>query len=83
MLWIYDHYKYSSAGIEFRRQNLTSRQILTSKVDPLTGRVKTVDGPRRKFVNSWLDHSLFFLSVDYVIDIFQPLNLPLTLQADL
>ena len=37
MLWVYGHYKvYSfSAGIDFRRQ------ILTSKVDPRTERVKT------------------------------------------
>ena len=45
MLRVYGHYKYLysfSAGIDFRRQNLTSvyrRQILTSKVDPRTERV--------------------------------------------
>ena len=37
MLWVYDHYKYfysHSAGIDLRRQ------ILTTKVDPRTVRVK-------------------------------------------
>ena len=37
MLWVYGHYKYFnsfSAGIDFRRQ------ILTSKVDPRTEMVK-------------------------------------------
>ena len=50
MLWVYDHYKYLysySAGIDFSRQNLASesgvyrRQILKTKVDPRTVRVKT------------------------------------------
>ena len=37
----------SSAGIEFRRQNLTSRRhILTSKVDPRTKRVKYLYWPQ-------------------------------------
>ena len=43
MLCVYGHYKYFyyySAGIDFKRQNLTSRQILTIKVDPRTVRVK-------------------------------------------
>ena len=50
MLWVYGHYKYVysySAGIDFTRQNLTSvdvyrRQILTSKVDPRTVKVKRI-----------------------------------------
>ena len=43
MLWVYNHCKYFysySAGIDFRRQNLTSkRQNLTSKVYPCAVRV--------------------------------------------
>ena len=45
MLWVYGHLKFVtllSAGTDFGRQNLTSRdvgQILTSKVDPRTERV--------------------------------------------
>ena len=42
MLWVYGHYynfNSISAGIEFRRQNLTRRQILTFKVDPRVVRV--------------------------------------------
>ena len=34
MLWVYDHYKYFysySAGIDFRRQNLTNINIFTRK----------------------------------------------------
>ena len=46
MLWVYENYKYFysySAGIDFSRQNLTSkRQILTTKVDPRTVRVKAL-----------------------------------------
>ena len=40
MLWVYGQHKYVnsySAGIDFRRQNLTS--ILTTKPDPRTVRV--------------------------------------------
>ena len=48
MVWIYGHYKYFysfSAGIDFKRQNLSEsdvyiRQILTSNVDPRDVRVK-------------------------------------------
>ena len=50
MLWVNDHYKYLSsysAGINFRRQNLSDsdvyrRQILTTKVDPRAVRVKVL-----------------------------------------
>ena len=44
MLWIYDQYKYFnsySAGIDFRRQNLTC-QILKTKVDPRTEGVNLI-----------------------------------------
>ena len=34
-----------TAGIDFRRQNLTSVEILTSKVDPRTVRVKYFQCP--------------------------------------
>ena len=53
MLWVYGHYKYFhsySAGIDFSRQNLTSRrQILTTKVDPRTVRVKWWEIPLNPF----------------------------------
>ena len=46
MLWGYGRYKYFnsfSAGIDFRRQNLTSRgQILTYKDGPRTERVEQI-----------------------------------------
>ena len=45
MSWVYNHYKYVysySAGIDFRRQ------ILTTKVDPRTVRVKKYKNVNRK-----------------------------------
>ena len=50
ILWVYGHYKYfyyDSAGIDFRRQNLTS------KVDPRTVRVN-VDCILYDAAESWV-----------------------------
>ena len=57
MLWVYEHYKLFnsfSAGIDFRRQILTTKSILTSKVDPRVEGVKIVD------VNVYLANSAVF-----------------------